>query len=223
MCFHVNDAGKHGKMAPMSNAYLAYVDCTRPGGEKMSVACAFTAGDSDNLFEGRNGIFYDRKGRDWDATITKIVSNPISIRQAFWSPYKKVLRCIQEAVAKKAAEADAAATAQARRRRRRRRRGGQDRQGAATKPEVRHRHIAALGRRGRRHRHGDRRHDPERLPRPRLRGSRSASSASCCDLRPVDVHRLAEAAAAQPRPDPRRQRLGREHADARSTSRSAAR
>jgi hypothetical protein len=111
MTFHVNDAGKHAKMAPMSNAYLAYVDCSRPGGEKMSVACAFTAGDSDNLFEGRNGIFYDRKGRDWDATIAKIVSNPISIRQAFWSPYKKVLRGIQEAIAKKAADADSAATA----------------------------------------------------------------------------------------------------------------
>ncbi|MCC7398515.1 MAG: hypothetical protein IT455_15705 [Planctomycetes bacterium] len=110
MCFHVADAGKHAKMAPMSNAYLAYVDCTRPGGEKMSVACAFTAGDSDNLFEGRNGIFYDRKGKDWNATITKIVSNPISIRQAFWSPYKKVLRSIQEAIAKKAADADANAT-----------------------------------------------------------------------------------------------------------------
>lgn len=111
MCFHVHDAGKHAKMAPMSNAFLAYVDCTRPGGEKMTVACAFTAGDSDNLFEGRNGIFYDRKGRDWDATISKIVSNPISIGQAFWSPYKKVLRGIQEAIAKKAAEADTAATA----------------------------------------------------------------------------------------------------------------
>jgi hypothetical protein len=110
MSFHVADAAKHAKMAPMSNAYLAYVDCTRKDLGKMSVACAFTAGDSDNLFEGRNGIFYDRKGRDWDATITKIVSNPISIRQAFFSPYKKVLRGIQEAIARRAAEADAAAT-----------------------------------------------------------------------------------------------------------------
>lgn len=110
MCFQVNDAGKHAKMAPMSNAFLAYVDCTRPGGAKMQVACAFTAGDSDNLFEGRNGVFYDRKGQDWDATISKIVSNPISIRQAFWSPYKKVVRGIQEAIAKRAAAADEAAT-----------------------------------------------------------------------------------------------------------------
>ncbi len=57
---------------------------------------AFTGGDSDNLMVGRNGIFYDRKGRDWDATITKIIENPISIRQAFWAPYKKLVRMIEE-------------------------------------------------------------------------------------------------------------------------------
>jgi hypothetical protein len=56
---------------------------------------------------GRNGVFYDRQGRDWDATITKIVENPISIRQAFWSPYKKLVRLIEEQVAKRAAAADA--------------------------------------------------------------------------------------------------------------------
>lgn len=110
MTFHVNDAAKHATMAPMSNTLLAYMKCTRPGGATMDVACAFTDGDDDNLFAGRNGIFYDRDGLDWDATITKIVSNPISIRQAFWSPYKKVMRTIQEAVGKRAAAADADAT-----------------------------------------------------------------------------------------------------------------
>lgn len=110
LTFKVNDAGKHGTLAPMSKTYLAYVDCTRPGSEKMSVAAAFTAGDSDNLFVGRNGLFYDRKGRDWNATITKIVDNPISIGQAFFSPYKKLLRWIEETVAKRAAAADADAS-----------------------------------------------------------------------------------------------------------------
>ncbi len=110
LCFHVGDGGKHGTMAPMSKSYLAYVDCTRPGGQKMQVACAFTAGDSDNLFVGRNGIFYDRKGNDWDATISKIVDNPISVGQAFWAPYKKLVRWIEESVAKRAAAADADAT-----------------------------------------------------------------------------------------------------------------
>jgi hypothetical protein len=41
-------------------------------------------------------VFYDRKGRDWDAVITSIVDNPISLRQAFWSPYKKFVRMIDE-------------------------------------------------------------------------------------------------------------------------------
>ena len=107
LCVHVADAGKHGTMAGLSAAYLAYCDCTRPGGEKMTVAAAFTDGDSDRLIVGRNGVFYDRKGRDWDATITKIVANPISIREAFWSPYKKFVRMIEEMVAKRATAAEA--------------------------------------------------------------------------------------------------------------------
>ncbi len=106
LCFKVSDAAKHGTLAAMAKTYLAYVDCTRPNNERMTVACAFTAGDSDNLFVGRNGIFYDRKGRDWNATITKVIDNPISIGQSFWSPYKKVVRFIEESVAKRAAAAD---------------------------------------------------------------------------------------------------------------------
>ncbi len=113
LCLAVDDAGKHATMAGMAGTYLAYCDCVRKGtGEKLSIVAAFTGGDSDNLMVGRNGIFYDRKGRDWDATITKIVDNPISIRQAFWSPYKKLVRMIEERAAKQAAAADANSNAQ---------------------------------------------------------------------------------------------------------------
>jgi hypothetical protein len=95
----------------LAGTYLAYCECVRKGtGEKRQIVAAFTDGDSDNLMAGRNGIFYDRKGVDWDATITKIVDNPISIRQAFWAPYKKFVRMIEEQIAKRAAAADAAAT-----------------------------------------------------------------------------------------------------------------
>ncbi len=113
LCLTVSDAGKHASMASMAGTYLAYCDCVRKGtGEKLSIVAAFTGGDSDNLMVGRNGIFYDRAGRDWDATITKIVDNPISIRQAFWSPYKKLVRMIEERAAKSAADADAKSNAQ---------------------------------------------------------------------------------------------------------------
>jgi hypothetical protein len=113
LCLSVDDAGKHAAMAGMAGTYLAYCDCARKGsGEKLSIVAAFTGGDSDNLIVGRNGIFYDRAGRDWDATITKIVENPISIRQAFWAPYKKLVRMIEERAAKQAAAADANSNAQ---------------------------------------------------------------------------------------------------------------
>jgi hypothetical protein len=112
LCLRVEDPAKHGLMAGLSRCYLAYCDCVRKAtGEKMTIAAAFTGGDADNLMVGRNGIFYDRQGRDWDATITKIVDNPISIRQAFWSPYKKFVRMIEDQIAKRAAAAEAASDA----------------------------------------------------------------------------------------------------------------
>jgi len=111
LCLPVDDAGKHAAMAGLAGAYLAYCDCVRKGtGEKKSIVAIFSQGDDDNLMVGRNGLFYDRKGRDWDATITKIVANPISLRQAFWSPYKKLVRMIEEQIAKRASAAEAAST-----------------------------------------------------------------------------------------------------------------
>lgn len=114
LCVRVDDPGKHALMAHLSRSYLAYCDLTRKAAdgsvERLTIAAAFTAGDSDNLMVGRNGIFLDRQGHDWDATITKLIENPISIRQAFFSPYKKVMRMISDQLAKRAAAADAAAT-----------------------------------------------------------------------------------------------------------------
>jgi hypothetical protein len=100
----VVDPAKHGTLAIMAGTYLAYCDCTRAG-EKRTIAAALTTGDSDNVMVGRNGVFVDVHGKDWDATVTKIVDNPISIRQAFWAPYKKLARWIEEQVAKRATAA----------------------------------------------------------------------------------------------------------------------
>ena len=104
----VPDAARHAKLAGLAKTYLAYCDCTRKG-QKMGIVAAFTAGDVDFLFVGRNGVFYDRDGHDWDATITRIIENPTSIRQAFFSPYKKFVRMIEEQVAKRASASDARA------------------------------------------------------------------------------------------------------------------
>jgi hypothetical protein len=108
LCLPVHDVTKHAALAGLSNAYLAYCDCTRKkDAEKRTIVAAVTAGDVDNLMVGRNGVFYDRKGDDWDASITKVVENPISVRQAFWAPYKRFVRLIQEQMAKRADAAEA--------------------------------------------------------------------------------------------------------------------
>ena len=107
LCLRVEDPGRHAVLAGLSRIYLAYCDCTRPDGQKMTILAAVTAGDSDHLMAGRNGLFFDGQGCDWDATITKVVENPISLREAFWSPYKRFMRMVEEQVAKRAAAADA--------------------------------------------------------------------------------------------------------------------
>ncbi|HUC86136.1 MAG TPA: hypothetical protein VL970_13150, partial [Candidatus Acidoferrales bacterium] len=113
LCLTVDDAGRHSLMAGLAGAFLAYADCVRRGTEeKMSIVAIFSQGDDENLMVGRNGVFYDRKGRDYDATITKILPNAISLRQAFWAPYKKVVRLIEEQVSKRASAADASTTTQ---------------------------------------------------------------------------------------------------------------
>jgi len=105
----VTDAAAHAKLAGLAKVYLAYCEIRRKG-VKRSIVAAFTAGDVDFLMVGRNGLFYDRQGKDWDATITRIIENPTSIGQAFAAPYKKFLRMIEEQVAKRAAAQEAGVT-----------------------------------------------------------------------------------------------------------------
>ena len=107
LCLPVDDAARHALLASMSQACLAYCECVRrKDKEKRSIVAAVTGGDTDNLMAGRNGVFYDRKGDDWDATITKFVDNPISVRQAFWTPYKRFIRLVEGQLAKRAKTAD---------------------------------------------------------------------------------------------------------------------
>lgn len=104
LCIRVEDPARHAALATLSRIFLVYCDCRRRGSnESFAIAAAFTAGDGDQLMVGRNGVFYDRSGRDWDATVTKIVEHPISIRQAFWSPYRQLARFVGEQIEKVAA------------------------------------------------------------------------------------------------------------------------
>ena len=107
LCIKVSDIAKHATMVSFSGMFLMYCDCTsRSTNEKMTIVAALTNGDIDNLVVGKNALFYDRNGLDWDATVVKIIDNPISIRQAFFSPYRKVSRFIETQINKFATAQD---------------------------------------------------------------------------------------------------------------------
>ena len=107
-CMRVDDAAKHSASAASSGMYLLYCDCTtktKPG--KMQIVATVTVGDIGELAVGKNGIFYDNDGLEWDAVITKIIDNPINISQSFWSPYRRLATAVENLINKSAADKDA--------------------------------------------------------------------------------------------------------------------
>ncbi len=106
LCIDVTNAAAHAATAGLSSMYLIYCDLTRKDGAKKMISAALTAGDADNIFVGRNGIFYDSENNDWDAVITKVVVQPISIREAFFRPYKWFVRTIEDLAMKRAVAAE---------------------------------------------------------------------------------------------------------------------
>ena len=103
LCLKV--AGPSPEISSLSGMYILYCACTSEKlGKSFNIAAVLTDGDVDGLREGKNAVFYDREGNDYTAKVTAIVDNPISVRQAFWSPYKKVARMINDRIDKAAAE-----------------------------------------------------------------------------------------------------------------------
>jgi hypothetical protein len=107
LCLRVPDMARHATLAPLSGTYLVYCQCVRQGEAPFTIVAAMTGGDADEMMvPGRNGVFYDRAGQDWNASVVKVVEAPISVRQAFWTPYKRIGRMVGEQIQKFAAARD---------------------------------------------------------------------------------------------------------------------
>ena len=107
-CMNVDDVAKHSAAAATSGMYLIYCDCTtkdKPG--KKTIVAAMTVGEVGDIFVGKNVVYYDEGGLEWDAVITKIIDNPISVSQAFWSPYRRIAAAVENLISKSAADKDA--------------------------------------------------------------------------------------------------------------------
>ena len=112
LCIKVSDMGAHGDMPKLSGMFLLYCKCTsKAKGATMDVVAVMTDGKTRDLRPGKNGLFYDLDGGDWDAVITKVVENPLSVKEAFWAPYRKVAKFVSDKIDKSAADKDEAALA----------------------------------------------------------------------------------------------------------------
>lgn len=107
-CMKVTDMAKHNATAAASGMFLIYCDCTtKTSAAKLNIVAAVTVGDIGDLVVGKNAVYYDNAGVEWDAVITKVVDNPISIGQAFWSPYRRMAKTVENLINKNAADKDA--------------------------------------------------------------------------------------------------------------------
>lgn len=107
----VADIHAHAAIATASNSFLLYLTCTRKGRpiagrEALNLVAVVSAGVDFELMPGRNGLFYDRDGHEWDATVVKVVENAISVRQAFFSPYQRLAELISTQIQKFAQNQD---------------------------------------------------------------------------------------------------------------------
>ena len=112
LCFHVDSEAAHSALSGRSECCVIYVKLSRPeDGETRMICAVVTAGTVGGLYVGRNGVFYDRDGRNWEATITKVVESQVSLAEAFWMPWKKLGASISGAVKKFLGDREAAADA----------------------------------------------------------------------------------------------------------------
>ena len=112
LCFHVDSEAAHSALSGRSECCVIYVKLSRPEEGATRTMCAVvTAGTVGGLYVGRNGVFYDRDGRNWEATITKVGEAQVSLAEAFWMPWKKLGAAISGAVKKFLGDREAAADA----------------------------------------------------------------------------------------------------------------
>lgn len=101
LCFHVDGEAAHAALAEKSNCCILYLKLTRPADKTERCVCAVvTAGRVAGLYVGRNGVFCDRDGKFWEAVVTKVVESQVSLREAFWAPWKKMGEGIASTVKK---------------------------------------------------------------------------------------------------------------------------
>jgi len=98
MCMIVHDVAAHKKIAATSNVCVMYINVTTgtaPAVKSMTLAVAVTAGTMRRLFVGKSGVFYTPDGLIWDAVVTDLIQQPVSLKEAILMPFYRIGDIIQ--------------------------------------------------------------------------------------------------------------------------------
>ena len=91
----VDNVAAHMAMARASNIFTLYLEVTgAPSQEKFVVAVPVTSGAKGNLGIGKQGVFFDTAGKEYDAKVVQLIENPVSVREALVVPFVRLWRFV---------------------------------------------------------------------------------------------------------------------------------
>ena len=81
----------HAALTSQGTTCILYVQVTpKDGGPGYEVAVPVTRGRSANLEVGKRGIFYDVDGKEFDAAVTQVIRQPVSLWEAMTMPFQRI-------------------------------------------------------------------------------------------------------------------------------------
>ncbi|WP_375771524.1 kinesin [Archangium gephyra] len=87
----VTNRASHAALTGQGTTCTLYVQVVaKDGGESYEVAVPVTRGRSDELAVGKRGVFYDVEGREFDAVVTQVIRQPVSLWEAMTMPFGRI-------------------------------------------------------------------------------------------------------------------------------------
>lgn len=86
-----NPRAPHAALTSQGTTCILYVNVTpKDGGPGYEVAVPVTRGRSANLEVGKRGVFYDVDAKEFDATVTQVIRQPVSLWEAMTMPFQRI-------------------------------------------------------------------------------------------------------------------------------------
>ncbi|QRK13406.1 kinesin [Archangium violaceum] len=95
----VTNRAAHSALTSQGTTCTLYVQvASKDGGESYEVAVPATRGRSGGLAVGKRGVFYDVEGREFDAVVTQVVRQPVSLWEAMTMPFERIGQFISKKI-----------------------------------------------------------------------------------------------------------------------------